>query len=196
MSPNRTTPTPGAGPGRPRTANLFTAVNQLDADDIKRHIAAGESIDQRYALDDKGAYGTLLYLFAIAEQTEQVNLLLKLGANPNAQDQDGETALHLAADRGDAVLAKALIAARANPNLKENGHGMTPLHMAAARGHTELVRLLIASGADRQARSSVGATPLMMASNKGQRAAAFLLAAPLDVEDALRRDIQGARHRT
>ena len=45
-----------------------------------------------------------------------VRSLLKQGADVNASEPDGMTALHWAADRGDAELAGMLLYAGANPN--------------------------------------------------------------------------------
>ena len=77
---------------------------------------------------------------------------------------------------GDWAAALALIATGADPNAADTqpviGHGVTPLHLAVDADDPELVRALIAAGADVNARSLAGHTPLWWACNGGCTAAA------------------------
>jgi cytohesin len=88
--------------------------------------------------------------------------LLDRGADPDAPNTRGETALHLAVlfdrtpDRGT---IRALIRRGADPNAGR-ADGSTPLHVVAAFGTEASLRALLESGADPRARSHRGDTPL------------------------------------
>jgi ankyrin repeat protein len=56
-------------------------------------------------------------------------------------------------------------------------HGKTPLHLAAEHDRADLAEALIAAGADIEARTSWGATPLEWAGVLGSRAAGDVLIA-------------------
>src|SRR5262245_61132683 len=60
--------------------------------------------------------------------------MIKRGADVNAPQGDGVTALHWAARHGDADLATALIGAGANARVRTEFGSYTPLHLAAERG--------------------------------------------------------------
>ncbi|XP_078369529.1 uncharacterized protein LOC144653414 [Oculina patagonica] len=79
---------------------------------------------------------------------------------------DQQTALHIAARRGDADLLKLLCSYGAYVN-GGTVDLMTPLHEACLGGHPEVVDILIAEGADTNARNIDGSTPLCFACAKG-----------------------------
>lgn len=87
--------------------------------------------------------------------------LIKDGAQVNAVDEWGNTALLLAAREGDVETARALL--RAGADVDGRGGPLTPLGQAALRGHTHMVRLLLRSGARVDARGLNEHTPLMNA---------------------------------
>jgi ankyrin repeat protein len=98
---------------------------------------------------------------------EAVRALLKSGADVNTAQGDGMTALHWAAERGDAALAELLLAAGANVRATTRLGGFTPLHLAAQRGNGRLVAALLAAKANPNSTTTTGATPLMMAARAG-----------------------------
>lgn len=73
--------------------------------------------------------------------------MLGRGARPDAQSNDGTTALILAAQLGWLDGATALLQRRANPNLG-NVRGETPLTFAVQRRDLQMVRLLLGQRAD------------------------------------------------
>ncbi len=63
-----------------------------------------------------------------SEHPETVVCLLTKGADPNAADKYGTTPLAIAANNGNAILARLLLAAGANVE-QEDGRGWRPLHI-------------------------------------------------------------------
>ena len=98
---------------------------------------------------------------------EAVRALLKAGADVNAAEGDGTTALHWAARSGDAALVHMLVSAGANVRATTRLGAYTPLMMAAQAGHSAAVAALLAGGADVEARTTTGTTPLMFAAQSG-----------------------------
>ena len=96
-----------------------------------------------------------------------VKALLKQGADVNAAQGDGMTALHWAASRGDAAMAQMLLSAGANIRATTRLGGITALHLASQAGHAPVVAALLAAGADANAATSTGATALMLAARGG-----------------------------
>lgn len=67
--------------------------------------------------------------------------MLDLGADPNAKEDIGITALHNAASHGRKAIAELLLSYGADVNAKDMlGH--TPLHNAESKGHNDLAELL------------------------------------------------------
>jgi ankyrin repeat protein len=99
-------------------------------------------------------------------QWDKVRALLKDGADANAAQADGTTALHWAAQQDQAEIAGRLIGAGAKVNAT-NQFGVTPLSLACVNG-SDLVRMLLDGGADPQQAQPGGETPLMTASRTGR----------------------------
>ena len=94
-----------------------------------------------------------------------VELLLQRGANVEAKDNTGGTALHLAAQNGFLSIAEALLKYKADLNARnsQQNNGQTPLHAAVQGGHRVMSEFLVERGADVNATSSGGASPLFTA---------------------------------
>lgn len=73
------------------------------------------------------------YRAIVTRNIQQVKLLLASGTNPNTVFDDGNTALHLAANYKDEELVDLLISYNASLNIK-NKEKATPLHMMCAYG--------------------------------------------------------------
>ena len=78
---------------------------------------------------------------AMQRDNERVASLLQEGANVNAGQADGATALHWAAYHGDAALAERLLQAGADVSAA-NRNGSTPLWLAASHGDAAMVETL------------------------------------------------------
>ncbi len=76
-----------------------------------------------------------------------VQALLAQGADVNAVNENGSTALHFAADKGRTEVVRFLLDRGANVNAKSQS-GSTPLLLAAQAGSLEVVRLLLDRGAE------------------------------------------------
>ena len=98
---------------------------------------------------------------------EAVRALLKKGLDVNEAQGDGSTALHWAAIKGDAEMARMLIYAGANVRATTRIGAYTPLYLAAKGGYSDVVAVLLAGGADAKAVTSNGTTPLMIAAAAG-----------------------------
>ncbi len=70
-----------------------------------------------------------------------MQLLIDHGANVNAGQQMGYTALHTAAQHGDDVMLDLLLTSGADPHAAGDD-GKTPADLAAAQGHTAIVERL------------------------------------------------------
>ncbi len=93
--------------------------------------------------------------------------MLRYDVDVNAQNKQGETPLLVAVREGYDDIAKALIAAGANVNIR-NAQGQTLLHLAVLDedyGNARTARLLLKLGADINARDHAGRTPLYQAAS-------------------------------
>ena len=84
-------------------------------------------------------------------------------AGPNLANASGETPLMLAAIRGNLVAARALVKSGAAVNRP----GWSPLHYAASGPDGGVTAFLLTQGAEVNARSPNGTTPLMMSARYG-----------------------------
>jgi ankyrin repeat protein len=97
-----------------------------------------------------------------------VKQLLKDGADVNGAQGDGMSALHWAAERGDAELAEMLIFAGANIGAVTRIGQYTPLHLAAQAGNLAVAKALIKAGADANAKTTNNSvTPMHLAAASG-----------------------------
>jgi len=105
---------------------------------------------------------------AMRGDREAVRTLLKQGADVSAPQGDGMTALHHAAERGDAAMVEMLVYAGANVGAMTRIGQYTPLHVASQSGSAAVVRALLKAGASATARTTTtGVTPLHLAASSG-----------------------------
>jgi len=103
---------------------------------------------------------------AMQRQRETVSRLIAQGADLDARQNDGATALHWAVYYGDTDMVQALLDAGATPDLA-NRNGSTPLWLAASRGEARVISALLAAGADANELLPLGRRPLMLAARSG-----------------------------
>lgn len=109
-----------------------------------------------------------------AGELDQAQLLLERGADANAAEANGTTALHWAVNRGDHELVAALIKAGADVNA-QNAYGASAMSEAALLGDVKLLALLLEAGADVESPNADGMTALMVLSRSNNVEAAKLL---------------------
>lgn len=98
-----------------------------------------------------------------------IRALLEQGAEVNASQADGMTALHWAVHHDDLSTVEKLLAAGANAKTA-NRYGVTPLALACTNGNGDIVERLLASGADPNSTLPGGETALMTAARTGRLA--------------------------
>ncbi|MGA2597248.1 MAG: ankyrin repeat domain-containing protein [Bryobacteraceae bacterium] len=129
---------------------------------------------------------TLLHEASAQGNLAMVELLLRLGADQNAQDGGGHTPLYCLANEfrttGGGDVVRVLAQRGANIDAHDGVKHCTALHMAARRGNLEIAEALLDCGARIDARDSLGDTPLRRAVNCGRiQVAALLLSRGADV---------------
>ncbi|KAF7552239.1 hypothetical protein G7Z17_g4467 [Cylindrodendrum hubeiense] len=98
---------------------------------------------------------------------EVVDYLWK-DANKKLRDNNGRTALHLAATAGKEEVVRWLIKEPEADKEAKDRYSQTPLHLAAAGGHIETMRALVKElEANNEARDKDGRTPLHYATGGG-----------------------------
>lgn len=142
---------------------FFMAVKRDDAAALEMLLKRGFDPNTPNA---DGQYGLFL---ALREPSPRVAGLLIDWPQTRVETRNraDESALMMAALKGQAELARRLIARGADVNKT----GWTPLHYAATGGHPSLIAMLLDAHAYIDAESPNGTTPLMMAAQYGTVAA-------------------------
>jgi acyl-CoA-binding protein len=110
---------------------------------------------------------TRLLRAASEDDVSIVEEVLKSGAvTADHADETGQTALHLAADRGSFSVVSKLLDHGANPNKVDND-GISVLQAAVISGNVDTCRLLLERGADPDQGDNDGDTPRSCAEDDG-----------------------------
>ena len=147
--------------------DFFTAIRNDNASTVANLLQRGFDPNTR---DPKGQPGLTM---AIQQQSHKVEkaLLDQPGIDVDALNQAGESALMMAALKGNLPTLQRLLERGA----KVNQPGWSALHYAATGPDSRTVELLLDRGADIEAASPNGTTPLMMAAQYGSDASVELL---------------------
>lgn len=149
--------------------DFFSAVETDNGSVIQSLLSRGFDPNSR---DLQGQTG--LYLALRGRAFNAAEALLKApGVDVNALNEAGESALMMAALKGQTGWCKRLI----EQGAQIDKIGWTPLHYAATGPEPAVVKLLLDKGAAIDARSPNGTTPLMMAAQYGSEPSADLLLA-------------------
>ncbi len=144
----------------PIAADLVTAIRNADALAVGRMLDAGADVDAR---DAEG--NTPLILASLYANPECVELLIENGANVNAANKAGATALIRAATSYEKT--RLLVAAGAKVQVR-TALGNTPLLLAARRaGNSRTVKLLLDRGANATERNDADVSPVVSGAASG-----------------------------
>ncbi|KAJ5747391.1 uncharacterized protein N7511_009087 [Penicillium nucicola] len=146
--------------GHPKTTKcLLDAENQGDTPEvgnIRKQVSKSSAV---------------LALATKANFIDIVHLLVDAGVDINYQDEQGETALHVAARFGHDECAKILLDGtehqKGDTELTEKTYGWTPLFIACVDGCLSVAQLLVAAGADLERFDSSGWTAKEHAALRG-----------------------------
>lgn len=142
---------------------LVRAIWREDVREVERLLAEGADVNEL----DESTNSAPLAEAAATGNLEMVRTLLAAGAEPNARNSRGTTALMRLDDDAGAELVRTLLAAGAKVNLK-NEEGQTALHVAAEFQTAEALGVLLEAGAKVNASDKEGKTPLMIAAEENR----------------------------
>ncbi|KAK4930974.1 Glycerophosphocholine phosphodiesterase [Elasticomyces elasticus] len=130
------------------------------------------NLDVKLTHADVEKNGASLALATKANFVKIVSLLVaEAGVDSNYQDEQGETALHVAARYGHDECVQVLLDApapnRVNLELAENTYGWTPLFVASVDNHLAIVEQLVGRGAEVLKKDYSGWTPQEHAALRG-----------------------------
>lgn len=166
----------GAGSSGPTVKSAsntwFMAASSGSKADLDAALKSGDSINAHESSDRN----TPLHVAAMAGNVEAVRFMLANGANADALDEDGRTALMMALHNNQQPAATALIEGGANLEIRDR-EGKTALMFAGAKGHANAVDAMVKKGVSVDAQNRNGSTALMFAAENGHVEAARSLKA-------------------
>lgn len=185
--------TSAARPADPDAA-LLQAAEVGDANAVAIALRAGANIEARDAHDR-----TALLLAATYDQIPVANVLVAMGANPNALDDRHDTPWLVTGVTGSVAMLEALLPANPDLTIRNRFGGLSPIP-ASERGHIDYVRRVVLTGVDLNHVNDLGWTALLEAVILGdggpnhQEVVQILLAAGADRDIADRAGVTALQH--
>ncbi|KAL6702610.1 putative ankyrin-repeat protein [Coniothyrium glycines] len=144
------------------------------------HLAIVQTLIQTKSFDvdvTDGSGWTALMMACSRRDAEQiVHLLLSRGADVNAKNNNGQTALHFCASKVNLDIARTLLAEKPPASARtKDKRGQLPLHRAAAVGSVPMIKALLQAKSPINATDMDGMTALHHAISEGHGDAALLL---------------------
>jgi len=136
---------------------------------------------------------TPLMRAAFANHAATASLLAKLGADIEARDSGGSTALSHAAYNQYTDTVVTLLKCGADVGASDN-IGFTALHRVAVAGNKDIARMLVDAKADIGRRDYAGRTPWMAALHSNKDAGLRTLLEPDPEKEEFLRKLQRERH--
>jgi len=165
--PNTPVGTRSIEPPAPATALQYAA-------ELGNRRIASELLEAGARVDGPGPTGRTALHYALGH-LDVLQMLLEKGANANARDRDGSSALDEAVWFGLVDAAAILLAHGAGLNEAEPKTGATPINEAAYKGQTKMVAYLLRFAPDLTIADKRGYGPLENAARLGKEDAAVLL---------------------
>jgi ankyrin repeat protein len=141
----------GAALNQEAGPDLYTPLQIAAANDcdglLRKLLSLGADLETRHSRSGR----TPLLQAVYSRSFDSARILLERGADPNAAEASGLTALMMASETGNTRFAELLLKHKANPDQQRRGTtspGETALMRAAQRGNSEIIRLLLKAGAD------------------------------------------------
>lgn len=156
----------GAGTTADRAGALVAAAWAGHEQILRILVSSGAPVEGARNMDGQTALLAAIAASRYNARRSIVQLLLAEGANPEAVDADGRTALILAVSVGDGELVPILIQNGADPSRPDRSN-RSPLEHGIATGRADVVHALLGSGVSPTALMSSGRTPLSMAALLG-----------------------------
>jgi len=160
----------------------YLAASAGRTDLIKKLIELKVNVNKpiKASLDSTLGKGWTPLMIAAAEgHAETVSALTEAGADVNATNALGRTALMFACSYGFLDIVTDLLGHRADPNIvPKDSTGWTALIGAAHNGHIEVIRALLDHGADVSIKDKQGKTALAWAEAQGHTQLAQVLRDP------------------
>lgn len=185
--------TSAARPADPDAA-LLQAAEVGDANAVAIALRAGANIEARDAHDR-----TALLLAATYDQIPVANVLVAMGASPNALDDRHDTPWLVTGVTGSVAMLEALLPANPDLKIRNRFGGLSPIP-ASERGHIDYVRRVVLTGVDLNHVNDLGWTALLEAVILGdggpnhQEVVQILLAAGADRDIADRAGVTALQH--